>query len=300
MPRAFAYAAKPDAREFATNQLKSLSSSLFSAGTSTLKSASSRAQQAGQGLFHAVAAGYEQLTAESADRERITFVKFVNLEVPHSAGLLLKAVLLLGYENGFQVWDVQDSNDVQELLSRRDGAVRFVVMVVISCLSSDHPAGLTPSDTRVHMPCCSFMEPVPIPCVPSGVTTAVLASWPILAAALASPDTHQTADIDSAQNPQHSVQLYSLSSHSYLQPLTFKSAILGLKCSSRLIVVALDAQIHAYDSLTLQHTFSAVTYAVSAVLSSLSSETAKGTLSTPLALGSAWLAYASNQASPCG
>lgn len=86
-------------------------------------------------------------------------------------------------------------------------------------------------------------------------------------------------------------------SHSYVHTLTFKSRILSLKCSSRLIVVALDAQVHAYDTLTLQHTFSAVTYSVSAALSTWSSENTSVNLSAPMALGSAWLAYASNQAS---
>ena len=33
-------------------------------------------------------------------------------------------VLLLGYSDGFQVWDLEDERLVRELASRRDGAIR--------------------------------------------------------------------------------------------------------------------------------------------------------------------------------
>ena len=73
--------------------------------------------------------------------------------------------------------------------------------------------------------------------------------------------------------------------------------MLSLKCSPRLIVVALDAQIHAFDAASLQHTFSAVTYSVSAALQTVKADSHQAGATAPMALGSAWLAYASNQAS---
>ena len=33
-------------------------------------------------------------------------------------------MLLLGYNDGFQVWDLEDERLVRELASKRDGAVR--------------------------------------------------------------------------------------------------------------------------------------------------------------------------------
>lgn len=120
MPRTYAYKVKADTRNIAATHLKALSSSLFSVG-STLKSAGSRA---GQGILQAVSASYEQLTTDTTDRERITFATFSQLQLNERTGPLSRPVLLLGYQNGFQLWDVQDSEDVQELLSRRDGPVR--------------------------------------------------------------------------------------------------------------------------------------------------------------------------------
>lgn len=97
--------------------------------------------------------------------------------------------------------------------------------------------------------------------------------------------------------PGHRVQLYSMRSHTYVHSLSFNSPVLSLKCSCRLIVVALDAQIHAFDAVTLQHTFSAVTYAVSAAMQTVKADAGQARTTSPMALGSAWLAYASNQAS---
>ena len=115
---------KADTRELAATGLKVLSSSLFSVGSS-LKSAGTRA---GQGILQAVSVGYEQLTADSTDREHIIFAKFSHLQLNNPAGRIRRPVLLLGYQNGFQVWDLQDRDDYQELVSRRDGAVRYFGM----------------------------------------------------------------------------------------------------------------------------------------------------------------------------
>ena len=140
---------------------------------------------------------------------------------------------------------------------------------------------------------CSILEP--LPCSDQAPTslsplhnaTPVLALVPEPILRLASTDT----------KPGYSVQLYSMHSHTYVHSLSFNSPVLSLRCSRRLIVVALDAQIHAFDATTLQHTFSAVTYAVSAAMQTVKADAGQAKTTTPMALGSAWLAYASNQAS---
>lgn len=97
------------------------SSSLLSVGSS-LKTVGN---QAGRGLLQAVSAGYTHLTSDSTDREIVLFVKFSQLQYQATAGLQQHPVLLLGYETGFQVWDLQDCAQIHELVSRRDGSVRY-------------------------------------------------------------------------------------------------------------------------------------------------------------------------------
>lgn len=97
-----------------------ISSSLFSVGSS-LKLVGNKA---GRGLFSAVTAGYDHLTTAHLDKENVVFVKFSKLEWRDAAGVQQQAVLLLGYETGFQVWDLQNCTQIQELVSKRDGPVR--------------------------------------------------------------------------------------------------------------------------------------------------------------------------------
>jgi hypothetical protein len=122
MHRSSASKSKADTRELAATSLKAFSSSLFSVGSS-LKSAGGRA---GQGILQAVSVGYEKLTTENTDREHISFAKFSHLQLHNPAGLLHRPVLLLGYQHGFQVWDLEDSDTFQQLVSRRDGPVRYL------------------------------------------------------------------------------------------------------------------------------------------------------------------------------
>jgi hypothetical protein len=59
---------------------------------------------------------------------------------------------------------------------------------------------------------------------------------------------------------QYSVLLYSLRSQGYVRTLGFSGEVLGVQASSRLLVVSLKGQLQAFDALTLQHTFSCLTY----------------------------------------
>ena len=113
-------------RPSASNQQGIFSSSLLSVGSS-LKTVGNHA---GRGLLKAVSAGYSHLTSDPTDRENVLYVKLSQLESKTTAGLQQQPVLLLGYENGFQVWDLQDCTQIQELVSRRDGAVRCASLAV--------------------------------------------------------------------------------------------------------------------------------------------------------------------------
>ncbi|KAL0029231.1 hypothetical protein WJX79_004267 [Trebouxia sp. C0005] len=118
MPSAPSTSRRPDT----VNQQGIISSSLLSVGSS-LKTVGNHA---GRGLLKAVSAGYGHLTNDPTDRENVLYVKFSQLESKTTAGLQQQTVLLLGYEHGFQVWDLQDCAQIQELVSRRDGAVSFL------------------------------------------------------------------------------------------------------------------------------------------------------------------------------
>ena len=94
------------------------------------------------------------------------------------------------------------------------------------------------------------------------------------------------------------MHLYSLRNQAYVYSLKFNSRVLGLRCSPRLLVVALDAQLHAFDATSLSHVFSAVTYPAPCTHQLYQSETCAQGTAVPLALGSRWLAFASNQVAP--
>lgn len=124
MPHSPAHSLTRDLRYSSVNPPGIFSSSLLSVGSS-LKTVGDRA---GRGIFHAVTAGFDHLTSDHSDKEPVLFVKFSNLEWRGTTGLQQQAVLLLGYETGFQVWDLQDCNQIQEMVSKRDGAVRYVTL----------------------------------------------------------------------------------------------------------------------------------------------------------------------------
>lgn len=273
-------------RSSSSNQQGFFSSSLLSVGSS-LKTVGNTA---GRGLRHAVSAGYDHLTSDTSDKEDVLYVKFSHLEFRSTAGLQQQPVLLLGYETGFQVWDLKDCAQIQELVSRRDGAVGYASRMHL--LLSLARNGL---DINLHL-CCSLLEVVPWPHKQPDPSSALRNAWPVLAVAPAAGCDPATSS-SSTPTSDHCVQLYSMQSHTYVHSLSFNSKVLSLRCSPRLIVVALNAQIHAFDATTLQHTFSAVTYSVSAALQNVKGDSYQAGVTAPMALGSAWLAYASNQAS---
>ncbi len=104
-----------------------LSSSLLSAAGSGFSILSSSLASANK----AITAGAQQLAhageSPKGDRERVDFIKFAWLErdvKAPGAQHERRLALLIGYQTGFQVWDVEDGSKKEELVSRRDGPVR--------------------------------------------------------------------------------------------------------------------------------------------------------------------------------
>lgn len=79
---------------------------------------------AGSLISKATVAGANSLTSGSQDKEVVTSVSFDVLETVVDGTTSRCQVLVVLYEAGFQLWTLADSQDPQELVSRRDGPVR--------------------------------------------------------------------------------------------------------------------------------------------------------------------------------
>ncbi|RWW50259.1 hypothetical protein BHE74_00043502 [Ensete ventricosum] len=83
------------------------------------------------------------------------------------------------------------------------------------------------------------------------------------------------------------VWFYSLKSHSYVHVLKFKSAVYMVRSSPRIVAVLFATQILCFDAVTLKQKFSVLTYP-------LQGAPGVNIGYGPMAVGSRWLAYASD------
>ncbi|XP_010539276.1 PREDICTED: autophagy-related protein 18f isoform X2 [Tarenaya hassleriana] len=171
-------------------------------------------------------------------------------------------VLLLGFHSGFQVWDVQVTDNVHVLVSRHDGHVSFMQM-------SPNPIRSKGSDDK-------FAE-----------------SRPLLAVC-AESYCGEDENVRNANEPGSgssflptSVHFYSLKSQSCVHILKFRSLIYTVRCSSRIVAVLQAAQIHCFDATTLEREYTILTNPIA----SGSGVNGYG----PLAVGPRWLAYSGNR-----
>lgn len=184
-------------------------------------------------------------------------------------------MLLLGYSNGFQVLDVEDSSSVCELVSRRDDAVTFLQM-----------------------------QPTPAKSVGS---EGYGASHPLLLVVAIDAngsgqmqvgrdgsvrDVYIEPQTGNIVNSPTAVRFYSLRSHNYVHVLRFRSTVYMVRCSPHIVAVGLATQIYCFDALTLENKFSVLTYPVPQLggQGSVGINIGYG----PMAVGPRWLTYASN------
>ncbi|XP_057965598.1 autophagy-related protein 18g-like isoform X2 [Malania oleifera] len=246
--------------------------------TSCIKTVSSNAGSVASTVRSAGASVAASVSAASEDnRDKVTWAGFDKLELGPSA---FKHVLLLGYQNGFQVLDVEEASNFSELVSKRDGPVTFLQMQPIPTsdghegfrashplllvVAGDEPNSLNLGQDRSHL------------------------DW----LGRDNLDSHSANCVNSPT----AVQFYSLRSHCYVHVLRFRSAVCMVRCSPRIVAVSLATQIYCFDALTLENKFSILTYPVPQL-------GGQGTLGVnigygPMALGPRWLAYASNNPLP--
>lgn len=177
---------------------------------------------------------------------QITCASFDTLEVPPSPP---RKLLLLGYATGFQAWDLTAASSVREILSRRDGAP-VVSLHIVPLPLHQPPPPTSPSDTHLsgaHPLLCTvlrnpqaphddqFLGPFADPeeeLGALGIPPGVAGKYP------------QVHPQFSGGGPAAAVlRFYSLRSHAFVHELPFSTPVVGLRCSARVLAVALRSQV---------------------------------------------------------
>ncbi|KAM7495939.1 hypothetical protein LguiA_020353 [Lonicera macranthoides] len=207
------------------------------------------------------------ISASSDDRkDQVIWAGFDKLQLGPAA---FKCVLLIGYQNGFQVIDIEETSNFNELVSKHDGPVTFLQMLPVptKCdgnegYRSSHPLMLVVAGDEANRSS-------------QGQTCN-------------SGGSGRDGGLESQSG--NSVRFYSLRSNCYVQVLRFRSAVFMVRCSPLIVAVGLETQIYCIDAVTLQNKFSLLTYPVPQFGGQVTVNVGYG----PMAVGHRWLAYASD------
>ncbi|KAI9339166.1 hypothetical protein DFJ73DRAFT_569558 [Zopfochytrium polystomum] len=167
------------------------------------------------------------LSTANRGPQRVTCSKFswVNWEpeagIGRSARIGLRAKrlwLLVGYEDGFQIWDVTDLDDVREIYSIRNPSFQVADLEAVP-----------------HTP---FMVSSPT------FSEELAAAGPLLAFGVdPASETGKT---------RGSLHFYSLTQGQVFRTFTFEGSLHAIKCSERFIVASMSTgHLHAFSALTL-------------------------------------------------
>ncbi|KAJ1441914.1 WD40-repeat-containing domain superfamily [Sesbania bispinosa] len=193
---------------------------------------------------------------DNADCDQVIWAGFDKLE---GEGEVFRQVLLLGYRSGFQVWDVDDSNNVCNLVYRHDDPVSFMQMV--------------PSPIISKRPEDKFADRRPLLAV---CTNGFFAGRSNVQDGLTAPCNGGTLNCHDQVNGNclpTTVQFYSMSSQSYIHVLKFRSTVFSVR-------------IHCFDVTTLEREYTLLT---NPIVMNFPGSGAIGY--GPLAVGPRWLAY---------
>ncbi len=177
--------------------------------------------------------------AELRDRpERVLSASFGVLEAPGGAHC---RVLLLVYASGWQAWEVETAGACRELVSLRDGAVTSVLPVphpersVARCDDAADGEAALPDDARPLVAVAGPDAPPPPPAeeLAEGAEGA--------GAPLALPHCGASA-----------VRFFSLRRQEYVKTCAFRSPVLALRATPRVVAVALESQVYGLDTATLE------------------------------------------------
>lgn len=169
-----------------------------------------------------------------------------------------QVLLGLAYATGFQVWDLSQPGEYREVVSVRGPAVQRLC----------------------------FLKPGAAPPQPAsggggdgGASTRLPELHPLIAV--------QAATDDDPVHKRSVVKVYSLSRGRYVHMLRFFSAVHGIFCSERLLVVMLRRHVYAFHADTLQNAFGLTCFPNPEAVA-------------VAALGDTWLACAADEEAPRG
>ncbi|KAL8098568.1 hypothetical protein AgCh_031376 [Apium graveolens] len=199
--------------------------------------------------------------------DQINWAGFDKLEFKGNAA---RRVLLLGYRFGFQVWDVEEANNVRELISRYDGPVSF--MQILPKLEASKQFVDKFEDSRPLLALCADGS------FSGGIHEG--------AAGPCNGNIQNCYDQFSGGFLPTVVWFYSLTSQSYVQMLKFRSVVYSVRCSPRVVIVLQAAQIHCFDAATLEKEYNILTNPI-ATNGFINGAIGLG----PLAVGPRWMAY---------
>lgn len=156
--------------------------------------------------------------------KQVLWASFDRLELSPSS---FKHVLLLGYSNGFQVIDVEDAPSVTELVSRRDDPVTFLQLQPLPT-KSEGREGYRASHPLLLVVACDESK-----------TSGLMLSGRdrLIRDGYNEPQTGNLAFTPTI------VRFYSLRSHNYVHVLRFRSTVYMVRCSPRVVAVALATQV---------------------------------------------------------
>ncbi|MCL7036059.1 hypothetical protein MKW94_006816 [Papaver nudicaule] len=204
-----------------------------------------------------------------ANCDQVLWAGFDKLEC---GGDNIRRVLLLGYQSGFQVWDVEEADNVRELASRYDGPVSFLQMQPkpkVSKTSEDKFTDLRPLLVVVGDGSSSGGGNVQDGLGPSY-----------------NGNLNGSNENTNGNFVPSVVRFYSLASQSYVHVLKFRTAVYSLRCSPRVVAISQETQIHCFDATTLEREYTILTYPI--VPNCLGPG---GIGYGPLAVGPRWIAY---------
>lgn len=156
---------------------------------------------------------------------RVIKVLWAGFDKLECKGDVNRRVLLLGYRSGFQVWDVEEADDVRDLVSRHDGPVSFMQVL-------PNPISSTKLEDKFYE-----SRPLLVVCGDSSGGTNFQDGF----------TTHHNGNIPNNNDNTFvptTVRFYSLRSQSYVHVLKFRSAVYSVRCSSRVVAISQAAQVH--------------------------------------------------------
>ncbi|KAJ8532604.1 hypothetical protein K7X08_012527 [Anisodus acutangulus] len=212
---------------------------------------------------------------DELSHDQVLWAGFDKLECE---GGTTRQILLLGFRYGFQVWDVEDGDNVCNLVSRHDGPVAFMQAL---------PKLIASKNCDDKFSAC---RPLLILCADVSFSGGSNGGESI--------ETPRNGTFQHYHNQARPtfvptvVWFYSMKSHAYVHQLRFRSVVHLVRCSSRFVAILQAAQIHCFDAATLEREYTIVTNPV------VTGFPASGNIGVgPLAVGPRWIAYSGSPVS---